>query len=181
MQLRKAQITDIEGVIALQSKYLINNIPESERAGGFVTTPFTVKQIADVIDLEGMFVVENESKIIGYTFAADWEYFSQWPIFPYMVSRFPLLSFDNQGLTVENTFQYGPICIEKTYRGSGLFQQLFEFMRLTMRNRYPIGITFINKMNQRSFIAHTQKLDLQVIDEFSFNQNEYYNLAFFTK
>lgn len=181
MQSRKAQSTDIEGVLNLQAKYLLSNIPESERAGGFVTTPFTPQQIADVIDLDGMFVAENEGKIIGYTFAADWNYFLQWPIFPYMVSRFPLLNFDNQILTEENTFQYGPICIEMTYRGSGLFQQLFETMRLAMQKRFPIGITFINKINQRSFKAHTQKLDLQVIDEFSFNQNEYYNLAFYTK
>jgi hypothetical protein len=181
MNLRRGQMADIEGVLALQTKYLLANTPEAERAAGFVTTPFTPEQLAEIIELAGMFIAENEGKIVGYTFAASWEYFSQWAIFPYMLSRLPSLNFDNQVLTEDNTFQYGPICIEMTYRGTGLFQQLFETMCLAMQAKYPIGITFINQINERSYQAHTQKLKMQVIDKFSFNQNQFYGLAFYTR
>ena len=124
-------------------------------------------------------MVENEDVIAGYAYAADWNYFSQWSIFPYMVSRFPQLQFDDYQITTDNTFQYGPVCIDITLRGKGIFPQLFAIMRSSLANRFPIGLTFINQINKRSLAAY-QKLDLAIIDEFKFNDNEYYTLAFFT-
>jgi hypothetical protein len=53
-------------------------------------------------------------------------------------------------------------------------------MKNTMQPFYPIGVTFINKINERSYKAHTTKLNMVVIDEFSFNSNNYYGLAFET-
>lgn len=181
MKIRKAIRTDIPGVMELQGNNLLSNVPENERANGFVTTPFTVAQIEECITQEGLFVAEIEKTIIAYAFAASWQYFAQWPIFTYMVSRFESIHFRNEEITTENSFQYGPICIDQNYRGSGLFQKLFELMRTSMSERYPIGVTFINKINTRSFEAHTKKLNLEVIDEFEFNANNFYGLAFYTK
>jgi hypothetical protein len=42
-------------------------------------------------------------------------------------------------------------------------------------------VTLINKINPRSVAAHTRKLDLTIVDEFEFNGNFYYGLAFPTK
>lgn len=180
MKLRKAIFSDIKGVLSLQEKYLVTNIPQTEIAGGFVTTPFTESQLTEVIKLNGLFVAEKNHTIVGYAFAASWDYFSQWKIFPYMTSRFPQIKFENKILDISKTFQYGPICIVKEYRGTGLLEHLFEVMRLSMQTMYPIGVTFINKINKRSYLAHTKKLKMEVVDEFSFNGNVYYGLAFRT-
>jgi hypothetical protein len=98
-----------------------------------------------------------------------------------MTSRFPQLQFHGTQIADRNTFQYGPVCIDQTLRGSGIFPQLFETMRSSFASRYPIGVTFINQVNVRSVVAHTRKLDLEIIDEFEFNGNFYYGLAFWTK
>ncbi|HLR36057.1 MAG TPA: hypothetical protein VK071_12120 [Tissierellales bacterium] len=49
-----------------------------------------------------------------------------------------------------------------------------------MNKRYPILITFINKINPRSYNAHTKKLGLELIKTFKFNNNEYYELGYDT-
>ena len=180
MILRTANLQDIEGVCELQDKYLLVNTPENERQNGFVTTPFTVAQLEEVIALDGLFIAEDEQKIVAYAFAASWEYFAQWAIFPYMVSRLPDIKYGEMSITAQNSFQYGPVCIDMAYRGSGLFPKLFEVMRIAMNKQYPIGVTFINKINIRSYEAHTKKLKMSVVDEFAFNQNNYYGLAFKT-
>jgi hypothetical protein len=54
-------------------------------------------------------------------------------------------------------------------------------MRLGIHKRFPIGITFINQVNEVSYKAHTKKLGLQVIDTFTFNEKNYYTLAFDTE
>lgn len=180
MIFRNATISDINGVIELQGKNLLANIPENEWENGFVTTPFTVGQIESIVTFNGLFVGESDKRIVAYAFAGSWEYFSQWAIFPFMVSRLAQLNFRTEVIAIENSFQYGPICIDKNYRGSGVFQKLFEAMRIAMSKQYPIGVTFINKINKRSFEAHTKKLKMDVIDEFEFNSNNYYGLAFLT-
>jgi hypothetical protein len=177
---RLATNADIEKILLLQEKYLFANLSEAERLNGFVTTPFTSDQIATLIEQNGAFVAINDDKVVAYTFAAGWDFFAQWPIFPYMVSRLPSLNLDEKEITAENSFQYGPICVDKSQRGTGLFEQIFALMRETMQHRFQIGVTFINQVNEPSYYAHTKKLKMQVIDRFSFNERNYYGLAFFT-
>lgn len=177
--IRNAKKSDIQGVLNLQELNLLSNISDDQKASGFVTTPFTTSQIEESIAINGLFIAEENNVIIGYAFAASWDYFSQWAIFPYMVSRFSLAKYPFK-ITAENSFQYGPICIENKFRGSGVFQELFEYMRIEMQSRFPIGVTFINQINQRSFIAHTKKLRMVVTDEFHYNGNDFYALAFQT-
>ncbi len=80
----------------------------------------------------------------------------------------------------DNSFQYGPICIDSRLRGTEAFPILFHEMRKEMSKRFRIGTTFINKQNERSYQAHIRKVKIDVINEFTFNNNHYYGLAFET-
>jgi len=173
-----AKISDIQGVLALQDLYLVTNLSEEEKAFGFVTTPFTVQQLTEVIQKEELFLAKDNNKIIGYIFAGSWEFFNQWPIFNYMNSLFPKLAFLDFKITTTNSFQYGPICIHKNYRGKGLITSLFELMRINLSQKYPLSLTFINKINIPSTKAHTEKLKWTIIGDFQFNTNDYYILAY---
>lgn len=173
-----AKIEDIDGVLKLQELYLFANLSEEERKQGFVTTPFTIKQLTDIIMQEGLFIAKVDNKIIGYAFGGSWDYFSQWQIFNVMIERFPILKYNNFNITTLNSFQYGPICIDLKFRGTGLLNKLFEFMRINMAKKYPLSITFINKINMRSTKAHVNKLGWKIIDEFNYNNNQYLILAF---
>ncbi len=179
--IRAATESDFDGILALQSQNLYVNLAPDLLADGFVTTPFTPDLLGQLLDRSGVFVAESEEgKIVGYLLAGDWEYFSQWEIFRVMVSRLPALRFRGTEISVDRSFQYGPICIDRSSRGSDVFPQLFGLMRSSFAPRFPVGLTFINQLNQRSFVAHTRKLDLEVIDEFEFNGNSFYTLAFLT-
>ncbi|MBP2834111.1 GNAT family acetyltransferase [Aquimarina sp. U1-2] len=170
--------SDIQGVLQLQEKNLYANLTTAERQRGFVTTPFTKNQIEDIIEQNGLFVAQHDQNIVAYTFAGSWQYFNQWEIFNHMISCFPHLRFMGKNITTENSFQYGPVCIDSDYRGKGLLPSIFETMRVVFQKHYPISITFINKINTVSEKAHTQKLGWTVIDTFTFNNNQYCTLAF---
>lgn len=178
IQLEVAKLTDIEGVLALQKRYLVSNLSDEEKKSGFVTTPFSIEQLATVIKNEGLFVAKDDNKIIAYIFAESWQFFSQYPIFEYMISFFPTLTFLDFEINTITSFQYGPVCIDKNYRGQGLIKLLFEFMRIHIVNRYPLSLTFINKTNIPSYKAHTEKLKWTVVGHFQFNDNNYYILAY---
>lgn len=177
IEARIATIADIPAVLALQEKYLFANLNETEKKAGFVTTPFTYQQLIEVIGMEGLFVATDDTDIVAYCFSASWQYFSQWKIFEHMITLFPNYTFDGQIVTVDNSFQYGPICIDIPYRGKGIINILVDFMQTNMVKKYPIGITFINKLNIPSYKAHTKKTKWTVLSEFDFNNNKYYVLA----
>ena len=173
-------ISDIKGILTLQKANLHDNLSVDERKQGFVTTPFSEAQLKELLEQRGIFVAEERGEIVGYAMAGSWDFFSRWPIFPYMVSRLRSLVFLDNHLLPEHTFQYGPVCIAYSHRGTGLFPILFEEMRLELSSRYPVGVTFINRINVHSYMAHTRKLGLTVIDEFEFSGRSYYGLAFDT-
>lgn len=180
MEYRNASLDDIQGVSELQKKYHVSTISDIDRPDGFVTTLFTEEQFKDLIQKEnGLTIACDGDKIVGYAMAASWEYWSEWPLFQHMIKDLPNTTYLNEVLSTENSYQYGPICVDKKYRGTDVFPNLFEFSRQEMVKKYPILITFINQINPRSHAAH-QKLELDIIKEFEFNNNMYYELAYNT-
>ena len=178
--IRTAIKSDFTGILDLQARNLYANLAVTELPGGFVTTPFSSDLLRLLLRQDGIFVAESEQQVIGYLLAGNWEFFSQWGIFKVMIDRMSKLKFQEQSITVNNSFQYGPICIDRSNRGSQTFPELFDLMKVSFAPKFPIGVTFINKINQRSFAAHTRKLNLDIIDEFEFNGNSFYTLAFLT-
>ncbi|SNC60991.1 hypothetical protein SAMN06265337_0373 [Hymenobacter gelipurpurascens] len=181
MQLKLAGLEDIEDVLTLHRKYQIDTILEEDKKDGFVTTNFTREQLTKLIQEEqGLFIARHEEAVMAYVMAASWQYWSVWPIFARMIADLPKLTFAGHTLSTENSYQYGPVCVDKAYRGSGLLEAIFEFAREKMSHRYPVLVTFINQINTRSYRAHTQKLGLVVLAEFEFNNNHYLELAYDT-
>lgn len=181
MRLKIAQISDIDKVLELHYKYQINSIKEEDKKDGFVTTAFTKEQLTELIEKEqGLFIALQDDEVVAYVMAASWQFWSVWPMFAYMIEHLGELEYKGQKLSVENSYQYGPVCIDKSVRGSGVLEAIFDFAREQMSKRYPILVTFINKINPRSYEAHTRKLGLRVIKEFSYNNNNYYELVYDT-
>ena len=179
--LRLATIDDIADVLTLHRRYQINTIDENDKTDGFITTAFDEKQLTELITKEsGLFLAFIDTQLVGYAMAASWGYWSQWPMFAHMIKDLPNLTYQGLTLSTENSYQYGPICVDKSARGSGIFEALFDFALTEMARRYRVLITFINKINTRSFAAHTQKVQLDILQEFEYNNNQYYEMACLT-
>lgn len=181
MDYRNATLNDIPGISALQQKYHVLTINDEDKKDGFVTTLFSEEQFKELIESEnGVAIACDGDKIVAYVMAASWQFWSKWPLFQHMIKDLPNTEYLGQILSVENSYQYGPICIHRDYRGTEVLLNVFEFSRTQMNKRFPILITFINKINHRSYNAHTNKLGLEVIKSFEFNNNQYYELGYDT-
>jgi len=181
MELKIADINDIDAILKLHKKYQIDYIEEKDKRDGFVTTDFTKDDLTQLITQEeGLFILKDDDEVLAYVMAGSWHFWSQWEMFQFMIDGLDKLEYLGETLTVDNSYQYGPICIDKSLRGLGIFEKMFNFSREIMSHKYPILVTFINKNNRRSFEAHHRKLGLEVIQEFSFNDNDYYELVYDT-
>ena len=181
MKLKVAELKDIGSVLDLHYRYQIDTISDKDKKDGFVTTPFSHDELSKLITEEqGLFIAQQDDQVLAYVMAASWEYWSAWPMFAHMINELPHLKYLGQTLSTQNSYQYGPICIDKSKRGSGLLESIFDFSREKMSKRFPILVTFINKNNPRSINVHINKLGLSPIKEFEYNQNHYVELVYDT-
>lgn len=182
IQLKIAELSEINDVLKLHYRYQIDSIADKDKSDGFLTTPFTKEQMVDLITKEnGLFIAKKGDDVVAYVMAASWGFWSAWPMFAHMINELPNLTYHGNQLSENNSYQYGPICIDKSVRGTGVLEMIFEFAKSKMSERFPILVTFVNKANERSYQAHKRKLNLDVIQEFEFDDNNYYEMACLTK
>lgn len=176
MTITQATVQDIPAVLALLKANHADNV--ADKSNGFVTTNITEEQMAALILNEnGVTIAKDGDKIIAFALAASWKFWSVWPFFVNMIKELPKFSFEGESLSTENTYQYGPVCVDSAYRGSGVFEQVFAASLASMKDRYPLMATFINMVNPRSYAAHTRKAGMEEVGRFDYNQNHYYLMA----
>lgn len=181
MEISRATMNDFDGIRALLRANHIDYISEKDKADGFVTTNMTDHQLeALIVQEHGVTIAEDQGKILAFAFAASWDFWKEWSFFAYMIERLPEFTFDGQVLTTKNCYQYGPVCLDKSIRGTGVFEQVFYASLAHMKPQYPIMATFINQINQRSYAAHTKKVMMAQAGTFQFNGNDYYLMACLT-
>lgn len=79
--------------------------------------------------------------------SASWHFWSDWPMFKFMIEGLKLLTFKGDILSIENSYQYGPVCLDKSVRNSGLLEKIFRFSYKEMSKKYQYLVTFVNKNN----------------------------------
>lgn len=181
MNYRSAELKDIPGILLLEKKYHKNSISEEDKLGGCIGTFFSDNKLKILIEKEkGLAVACDRDKVVGFANAASWQFWSSWTVFHPMINDLPNIKYKGTELSVDNSYQYGPACIDKDYRGTEVLPNLFECSRLLMKDRYPILVTYVDKTNQRSFKAHSRKLDLDVVKQFEFHGNKLFVLCYDT-
>ncbi len=181
MEYKIATLADIDATLKLHAKYQIDSIEEEDKKDGFVTTAFTKEELTQLIEQEhGLFIAKEGDEVLAYVMSASWEFWSKWEMFEYMIADLPNLSYKGVHLSTENSYQYGPICIDKRVRGTEVLPTIFDFALNYMSKRYSILVTFVNQINPRSYEAHHRKLGLDIIQEFEFNDNRYWEMVCLT-
>ena len=180
MEVRLAKLGDMEGVKDLLRKYHRDTISDEDRPDGFVTTAITDEQLAELIEKEkGVTIIAAPSdcgpdKVLGFCFAAPWEFWETWPLFRHMMDIIPDYEFEGKRLVLSDTYQYGPMCVDRSIRGTGAFEALFFASLDQFRGRFPIMLTFVNQINKRSENAHNNKAHMETIGTFDFGDNHYF-------
>ena len=182
MEIKLAGREDMDGIFSLLRTYHVNSISPEDKPDGFVTTNLTPEQMAALITEEkGVTVAKDGDKVVAFALAASWDFWKEWPLFAYMIGELPKYQLNGVTLTAENSYQYGPVCVDKAYRGTGLFEKVFAFSLHSMADRFPIMATFVNQINPRSYAAHSRKVGLDTTGTFQFNNNNYYLMTCHTK
>ena len=172
MEYTLATMNDLPAIKALLARYHKDTISQEDIAGGFVTTKLSDQQFEDLIE---------NGTVKAFALAAGWDYWMQVPIMKRMTEVLPDMPFEGTALDETNTYQYGPVCVDVSVRGTGVFEGIFKASMKQFEDQYPVMVTFINQINGRSYAAHTKKAHMTEIGTFDFNNNHYSMMAIKTR
>jgi len=142
-------LEDFHQILALQQKNLPTNISVKEaQSEGFVT----------VIHTQELFMSRRLEETI--------------PILEPMFEQFKKVPFQNARLYDCNYFVMGQVCVDKTFRGQGVFQGLYNFLKEKNKTEFDFIVTEVATRNKRSMRAH-EKIGFEKINIYEDETDEW--------
>ncbi|MFR5734039.1 MAG: hypothetical protein ACLUD2_21135 [Clostridium sp.] len=93
-----------------------------------MTTRLSDQQFEDlIVNRKGVTLAKDENGTVkAFALAAGWDYWMQVPIMKRMTEVLPDMPFEGTALDETNTYQYGPVCVDVSVRGTGVFEGIFK-------------------------------------------------------
>jgi GNAT superfamily N-acetyltransferase len=174
MHCRALRHDDLPGVLALQEANLHANLSEPERAGGFLSARFGAEQFIAMAGQVGVMVATASERVVGYACASEVDFNRRFPLLAAMIDAFPRTPYRGGMLDRATCFVYGPVCVDRAWRGRGVLRGLVNALREHTAGRFDCGVAFIARDNQRSLVAHVQGLGLLQAGEFEHDGRAYH-------
>lgn len=166
---------DLQKILDLQRQNLLELLAEGEmETQGFVTVKHDLDILSRMNQPYRHVIARDGEKVVGYALVMLREFEQQIPVLVPMFEQINAIEYNGRRLRESAYFVMGQICIDKEYRGKGLFGGLYGKMREEMSSRFSYIITEVAKKNRRSTHAHL-KTGFQIIHEFqsAFDQEEW--------
>ena len=156
-------LSELEQILDLQRQNLKQNISgEEKNEQGFVTMTFTLPMLEAMHAIAPSVIVKEDDHVIAYAIVFLKE---GRPLFPHiepMFLNFEKLNWKDKPLNSYPFYIIGQVCVEKKYRGKGVFDLLYQKHRALYQDRFDFLVTEISTTNYRSLKAH-QRTGFQTI------------------
>ena len=103
---------------------------------------------------------DENGQLAAYACAVEWEFYAESGFVERVFSHLPLAfgADPSRIVSADNSFLYGPTCIDSAFRGRGLLPQFTAAIAARYAATREFGVCFIDVRNLRSLAAHQRKL-----------------------
>jgi predicted GNAT superfamily acetyltransferase len=175
---RRAKPADYADILRLQSANFIANLSAEERREGFLSAEFTPEQTAQIAEDLGTMVAIVDSRVAAFLCAFRNEFETGSPVIAKMLESYDRMIFEGRALSSYGSYIYGPVCIDRNYRGRGLLRGLFDAQKKELAGQFEIGVAFVSRSNPHSLTAHVDGLGMTEVGDFECRGNTYATLVF---
>ncbi|MCB0523068.1 MAG: hypothetical protein R3A50_06090 [Saprospiraceae bacterium] len=147
---------DISQILDLQAKNLEKSLNEElALAEGFVTVEHAPDVLWRMNLQKPSIIAKYEDNVIAYALIMPRTFVSEVPILKPMFDILYTLKWRNAALGEnEKWFVMGQVCIERNFRGCGVFDGLYTSMADVWASEYDFTVTEVAERNTRSVQAH---------------------------
>ncbi|MCZ4224985.1 GNAT family N-acetyltransferase [Pedobacter rhodius] len=146
---------DLEGILALQRRNLSAGLSAEEKENqGFVTVAHGLADLEKMQSYEPNIIAKDGEKVIAYVLAMTEKSKSDIPVLISMFDGFNHIKYKGKAIAEYKYLVVGQVCVDKNYRGQGLFDKCYLEYREYFELDYDFAITEVAIINQRSMNAH---------------------------
>lgn len=157
---------DLEGILKLQKLNLAKNITANEmKIQGFVTVSHSFALLSKLNHAAQHIIAKHHNNVIAYVLAMTKHSKFDIPLLVPMFNQFETIFYKEKKISACNYIIVGQVCVDKAYRGQGIFKNVYAAYRELYKNKYDFAITEIVKTNLRSIKAH-KKIGFQEIHSY---------------
>ncbi len=157
---------ELEGILKLQKENLAQGLTVDEmQSQGFVTVNHTYDVLKKMNDLEKHVIAKDDETVIGYCLAMTKQSKSAVPVLVPMFDVLDQIIYKDNVISSVDYILVGQVCVDKAYRGQGIFDNCYAAYKEYYSSKYDLAITSIASSNTRSLQAH-KRVGFQKIHSF---------------
>ncbi|MGG6229853.1 N-acetyltransferase family protein [Tenacibaculum sp. SDUM215027] len=142
--------TDLLQILELQQQNLPENLSEiTKKEQGFVTVHHDLELLQKMNDVHPHIIAKSNDVVVGYALSMSKVFRNDIPI---LIPMFDEIDSTSKGSSFYVLM--GQICIDKNFRGKGVFRGLYAKMKEEFSGLYDCIITEVDEENTRSVNAH---------------------------
>ena len=146
---------ELQQIVQLSHTNLKLNIDESEKEKeGFVTWEYSYELLKQMHDQQPHVIVKDNDLLAGYALVALKEAGIFHNDLAAMINNLEKVVYDGKPLSAYKYYVMGQVCVDKAYRGKGVFDMLYQHHKKIFKDRFDFVITDISINNLRSIRAH---------------------------
>lgn len=158
---------ELQQILDLQKKNVEQVLVETEvKSQGFVTVHHNLELLSALNHPYPHIIAKDNNQVIGYCLVMLRKFEKDIPVLVSMFQQINSIEYEGQLLKEARYFIMGQVCVDKAYRGKGVFKGLYHKMRDEMADKFDYIITEVAQRNTRSIAAH-RKVGFQTIKEFT--------------
>lgn len=182
MQIRLASPRDVPEMMALESRNFVGNLTAAERSAGFISVLHPQSWFESAVAAGGIHVAVTDdgcvSGFIAVTAPPPNPSDAESPIIAAMLELAQTLHFNGKPIAQQRFALRGPVLIDRTARGRGLYSAFNSVAQQAYRERYDLAVLFVAADNARSMHTTTSKLGATSLAIFEVDSRQYHFMAY---
>lgn len=160
---------ELEEILKLQKRNLPGQLSKEEiEKEGFVTITHTLELLNRMNDASPHILAKRSDKVVGYALCMHPKFSMEIPIIQSMFKEIGSILSEGESFMV-----MGQICVDKSYRGQGVFRGLYNAMKHAVLPEFNCIVTEVDATNQRSLNAHLA-IGFKTIKKYHSDGREWY-------
>lgn len=145
-QIQTPTYNHIDQILALNSKYLINHLSDTEKQNGFIRIEYDREDLEKIIDHKEIVIAVDNDKVVGYFLVGK-----KSEKLELELQKVMSLVLHDSGKFEYKRIGFGcQICIEEKYRGNGISKNMVDALKDLVMEKYDYLLSTISSDNKVS-------------------------------
>lgn len=178
--IRLATPADVPALLALEARYYVGNLEPDSRADGFLSVQHSAEWFESAVAAAGIHVAEIDGRVVGFiavTQPPPRAATQPGSFIRALLDLAETTSFHGCPIASRRFAVRGPVLIDESARGRGIYTAFNAAAREAYRDRFDIGVLFVAADNPRSLHTTTTKLGAEPLAEFEIGGRRFLFLA----